>query len=81
MVTFSRTSQNNGLQTKPSISSFDLRQSQLLGLAEPKRSRCQKRHAAIDIPDILPCLETNASWPIDRRFKTTHFEDGSDRQG
>ncbi len=51
------------------------------GIGYRQRSRCQKRHAAIDIPDILPCLKTNASWPIDWRFKTTHFEDGCDRQG
>ena len=34
-------SDNNGLQTKPSISRFDLRQSQSLGLAEPKRYASQ----------------------------------------
>ncbi len=26
--------------------------------------RCQKGHAAIDIPDRLPCLKTNASWRL-----------------
>jgi hypothetical protein len=56
-------STNKGLQTKPSISLFDLRSSQLLGLAEPSRSSIHLvLQNCCDRPMQLP---TAAVWSTD----------------